>query len=106
MMTGSASFGDRDSRPVLWRASRMIVIGLPDHVGLGLDINDRGDVTGSAWADPQGPAVPFRWRDGHTTLFREPVGDIATTVIGIDRHGVIGVDQETSPFGNLVLRSA
>jgi hypothetical protein len=51
-------------------------------------------------------AVPFRWRDGHTTLFPEPASDIAMTVIGIDRHGVIGVDQETSQFGNIVLRSA
>ena len=43
---------------------------------------------------------------GHTTLFTEPVSDIAVTVIGIDRDGTVGVDQETSQFGNIVLRSA
>lgn len=105
-MTGAASFGTTDSRPVLWRAGRIIDIGLPGHVGGGADLNDRGDVTGHTWPDPQGTAVPFRWRDGHTTLFPEPVSDIAITVIGIDRHGTIGVDQETSQFGNIVLRSA
>ena len=105
-MTGTANFGNGDSRPVLWRAGRMIDIGLPGHVGGGWDINDRGDVTGSTWADPQGTAVPFRWRNGHTTLFPEPASDIAITVIGIDRYGVIGVDQETSHSGNIVLRSA
>jgi hypothetical protein len=39
-------------------------------------------------------------------LFPEPVSDIAITVIGIDRHGLIGVDQETSQSGNIVLRSS
>lgn len=106
MMTGSAGFGDQASRPVLWRAGRLIVIGLPGHVGSGSFINDRGDVAGATWADPQSFSVPFRWRDGHTTLFPEPVTDIAATIVGIDRHGVIGVDQETSRFGNIVLRSA
>lgn len=106
MMTGYASFGNHDTRPVLWRAGRLIVIGLPGHVGVGSFINDRGDVTGSTWPDPQGLSVPFRWRNGHTTLFPEPAADIATTIIGIDRRGVIGVDQETSRFGNIVLRSA
>jgi probable HAF family extracellular repeat protein len=105
MMTGTAHFGNHDSRPVLWRAGRMTDIGLPGHVGIGSHINARGDVSGYTWADPNERAVPFRWRNGHTTLFPEPVGDIATTVVGIDRHGHIGVDQETSPFGNLVLRS-
>lgn len=106
MMTGTASFGDHDSRPVLWRAGRMTDIGLPGHVAIGSDINDRGDIAGSTWADPQGTAVPFRWRAGHTTLYPEPVSDIAITVIGVDGDGVIGVDQETSQFGNIVLRSA
>ncbi len=106
MMTGYASFGDHAARPVLWRAGRLIVIGLPGHVGSGSFINDRGDVAGPTWADPQGFAVPFRWRNGHTTLFPEPAADIATTIIGIDRSGVISVDQETSRFGNIVLRSA
>jgi probable HAF family extracellular repeat protein len=106
MMTGAATFGTGDSRPVLWRAGRMLDIGLPGHVGGGVDINERGDVTGYTWADPQSTAVPFRWRKGQTTLFPEPVSDIAITVIGIDRRGVIGVDQETSKFGNIVLRSA
>lgn len=104
-MTGAASFGTGGSRPVLWRAGRIIDIGLPGHVGGGSDINDRGDVTGHDWADPQGAAVPFRWSDGRTTLFPEPASDIAVTVIGIDRNGVVGVDQETSRFGNIVLRS-
>jgi len=105
MMTGTASFGNGDSRPVIWRDGRMIDIGLPGHVGIGSDLNERGDVTGSTWADPQSTAVPFRWRNGQTTLFPEPVSDIAITVIGIDRNGLIGVDQETSQYGNIVLRS-
>jgi probable HAF family extracellular repeat protein len=104
-MTGYARFGDDDSRPVLWRDGRMVVIGLPGHVGSGSFLNDRGDVAGHTWADPQSTAVPFRWRDGHTTLFPEPVSDIAIRVVGIDRRGRIGVDQETSQFGNIVLRS-
>ncbi len=106
MMTGYASLGDRDNRPVLWRAGRLIDIGLPGHTGVGAHLNDRGDVTGSTWADPQSLAVPFRWRDGRTTLYPEPAADIATTIVGIDRRGVIGVDQETSRLGNVVLRSA
>jgi len=106
MLTGSASFGTGDSRSVLWRDGRLLDIGLPGHVALGTDLNDRGDVTGSTWADPQGTAVPFRWRDGRTTLFPEPAGDIAITVVGIDRNGDIAVDQETSRYGNIVLRSA
>jgi probable HAF family extracellular repeat protein len=106
MMTGSASFGNHDSRPVVWRDGQMIDIGLPGHVGIGTDINERGEVTGSTWPDPQSTAVPFRWRNGQTTLFPEPVSDIAITVIGIDRSGLIVVDQETSQFGNIVLRSS
>jgi probable HAF family extracellular repeat protein len=105
MMTGAATFGPGDSRPVLWRAGRMVDLGLPGHVGGGVDINERGDVTGSTWPDPQSTSVPFRWRKGRTTLFPEPVSDIAITVIGIDRRGVVAVDQETSN-GNFVLRSA
>ena len=50
--------------------------------------------------------MPFRWRNGHTTLFPEPVGDIAFHVTGIDRHGTIGVAQETTHSGLSVLRSA
>jgi probable HAF family extracellular repeat protein len=106
MMTGAASFGNHDSRPVVWQDGRMLDIGLPGHVGGGSDINERGDVTGSTWPDPQSSAVPFRWRNGQTTLFTEPVSDIAFTVVGIDRNGVIGVDQETLQFGNIVLRSS
>ena len=106
MMTGRASFGDRNVRTVLWRGGRLIDIGLPGHAGIGAYINDRGDVAGPTWPDPQSSSVPFRWSNGRTTLFPEPVGDIATTVIGIDRHGTVGLDLETSPFGNLVLRSA
>jgi hypothetical protein len=98
--------GDQRSRPVLWRAGHLIDIGLPGHTGIGEHINDRGDVTGPAWAGPESLAVPFRWRNGHTTLYPEPAADIATTVIGIDRRGGIGVDQETSPLGNILLRSA
>ncbi|HYN96262.1 MAG TPA: hypothetical protein VES42_20655 [Pilimelia sp.] len=105
-MTGTASFGDRRSRPVLWRAGRMIDIGLSGHVAHVSDINDRGDVAGRTWADPQTNSVPFRWRGGHTTLFPEPVADIAFTIVGIDRRGTLGVDQETSLSGNTVLRSA
>jgi probable HAF family extracellular repeat protein len=104
--TGYATLGDQNNRPVLWRAGRLTVIGLPGHTGIGAHINDRGDVTGPTWADPQSLAVPFRWRNGHTTLYPEPATDIATTVIGIDRRGAIGVDQETSLLGNILLRSA
>ena len=104
-MTGRASFGDHDSRPVLRRDGRMTVIGLPGHVGGGSHLNDRGDVTGVTWPDPQARGVPFRWRDGRTTLYPEPAADIAVTVVGIDRDGVVAVDQETSSSGNLVLRS-
>ncbi|MEU8609703.1 hypothetical protein AB0C29_17045 [Actinoplanes sp. NPDC048791] len=106
MVTGAAIFGTSDSRPVVWRAGRMLDIGLPGHTGAAFDINERGDVTGYTRTDPQSFAVPFRWRKGQTTLFPEPASDIAITVIGIDRRGVIGVDQETSQFGNIVLRSA
>ena len=105
-MTGSAQSGPGDRRPVVWRDGRMIDIGLPGHTGGGSDLNDRGDVTGTTWADPQSLAVPFRWRDGQTTLYPEPAFDIAVTIIGVDRHGVLGVDQETSADGNRVLRSA
>jgi probable HAF family extracellular repeat protein len=106
MMTGYASFGDHNNRPVLWRDGRLTVIGLPGHTGSGSFINDRGDVAGPTWADPQGSAVPFRWSDGHTTLFPEPAADIASGTIGIDRRGGISVDQETSRLRNIVLRSA
>ena len=105
-MTGHARLGDHGARPVLWRDGRLIDIGLPGHTGIGAHINDRGDVTGPTWADREGLAVPFRWRNGHTTLYPEPAADIAVTVVGIDRRGVIAVDQETSPFGNSLLRSA
>ena len=105
-LTGSAQSGPSDRRPVVWRDGRMIDIGLPGHTGGGSDLNDRGDVTGTTWADPQSLTVPFRWRDGHTTLYPEPAFDIAVTVIGVDRDGVVGVDQETSADGNRVLRSA
>ncbi|MCA2216440.1 hypothetical protein [Jidongwangia harbinensis] len=106
MMTGSASFGDPHSRPVLWRDGQMIDIGLPGHAGIGTDINDHGDVSGPTWPNPQeGSAVPFRWRTGHTTLFPEPAGDIDMAVLGIDPHGDIAMNQETSRAGNIVLRS-
>ena len=106
MMTGSASFGDHNGRTVLWRDGRLIDIGLPGQTGSGAYINDRGDVAGPTWPDPQSTSVPFRWSNGRTTLFPEPAGDIASTILGIDRQGDIGIDLETSPFGNLVLRSA
>ena len=106
MMTGTVTFGNRDSRPVLWRAGRMTDIGLPGQVGRGTDINERGDVTGYTWPDPESTSVAFRWRQGQTTVFPEPAADIAITVIGIDRRGVVGVDLETSRYGNIVLRSA
>jgi probable HAF family extracellular repeat protein len=104
MMTGRASFGDHNGRTVLWRDGRLIDIGLPGHAGIGAYINDRGDVAGPTWPDPQSTSVPFRWSNGHTTLFPEPVGDIATTVLGIDRHGAVGLDLETSPFGSMAAR--
>ena len=106
MMTGTAKFGNQDSRPVLWRDGELIDIGVPGHVGRSVDLNERGDVTGTTWPDPQGMAMPFRWSDGHTTLFPEPATDIAITVIGIDGRGIVHVDLETSQFGNIVLRSA
>jgi hypothetical protein len=91
---------------VLWRDGELIDIGVPGQVGRGVDLNERGDVTGTTWPDPQGMAMPFRWSDGHTTLFPEPATDIAITVIGIDGRGIVHVDLETSQFGNIVLRSA
>jgi probable HAF family extracellular repeat protein len=108
MMTGRASFGEGDGngRTVLWRDGRLIDIGVPGHTGIGAYLNDRGDVAGPTWADPQSTAVPFRWSNGRTTLFPEPAGDIATTVLGVDRDGDIGLDLEISGFRNLVLRSA
>jgi probable HAF family extracellular repeat protein len=108
MMTGLASFGDHRSRPVLWRDGRMTDIGLPGRAAVGVQLNDNGDVTGSIWANPDGDGlpVPFRWRAGRTTLFPEPAGDIATGIVGIDRHGVIGVELETTQSGMTVLRSA
>jgi probable HAF family extracellular repeat protein len=108
MMTGRVSYGDHDSRPVLWRDGGMTDIGLPGRAAVGVHLNDRGDVTGSVWANPdgQGAPMPFRWRDGRTTLFPEPPGDVATTVVGIDRDGVIGVELETTRSGMIVLRSA
>ncbi|MET0414936.1 MAG: hypothetical protein ABW022_02800, partial [Actinoplanes sp.] len=106
LMTGYATLDDRNNHPVLWRAGQLIDIGLPGHTGTGTHINDRGDVTGSTWADPQSFAVPFRWRSGQTTLYPEPAADIATTIIGIDRRGTIGVAQENSQQGNILLRSA
>jgi probable HAF family extracellular repeat protein len=105
MMTGYAGFGDHNSRPVVWRDGGLTVIGLPGHVGSGSFLNDRGDVVGPTWPDPENLSVPFRWRNGRTTLYPEPVADIAWTVIGIDRHGHIAVDQETSRQTNIVLRS-
>jgi probable HAF family extracellular repeat protein len=104
MMTGSASFGDHNNRTVLWRDGRMVDIGLPGHTGVGVYLNDRGDVAGSTWPE-SATAVPFRWSNGRTTLFTEPPGDIANWVVGIDRHGVIGVEQETTQSGMIVLRS-
>jgi probable HAF family extracellular repeat protein len=106
MMTGTAKFGNHDRRPVLWRDGELIDIGLPGHVGGASALNENGDVTGTTWPDPQGMAMPFRWSDGQTTLFPEPAPDIAITVLGIDRNGVVSVDMETSQFGNIVLRSA
>ncbi|MFI7541391.1 hypothetical protein [Actinoplanes sp. NPDC049599] len=106
MITGSASWAD-PSRPVLWRAGTMIDIGLPGRTGVGRAINDRGDVVGLTWPEPpEGSAVPFRWQSGHTTLFPEPFGDVDVGVVGIDSHGTIGLAQETTHSGYIVLRSA
>jgi len=62
--------------------------------------------TSTHGADLAWRGAPFRWRDGQTTLFTEPVSDIAFTVVGIDGNGVVGVGQETLQFGNIVLRSS
>ncbi|MFI7542351.1 hypothetical protein [Actinoplanes sp. NPDC049599] len=106
LVAGSASGSTGESRPVLWRAGRMTDVGLPGHVGLATAVNDRGDVAGPTWADPQGLAVPFRRQDGRTTLFPEPTGDIAIRVVGIDQHGTIAVALETTSSGLTLLRSA
>jgi len=106
IMTGSVDLGDGHSRPVLWRAGRMIELGVPGYSSIGMAVNDRGDVAGLSWQRMEGPAVPFRWRDGRTTFFPKPSPDIAIKVIGIDRHGTITVEQETTSAGFTVLRSA
>ena len=106
MMTGSVDQGDGHDRPVLWRAGRMIELGVPGYSGIGMAVNDRGDVAGFSRQRMEGPAVPFRWRNGRTTYFPKPIPDIASNLIGINRHGTIAVEQETTSVGFTVLRSA
>lgn len=84
----------------------MTDIGLPGHTAIASAVNDRGDVAGETWAQPDAAAVPFRWQRGRTTLYPEPAGDIAFRVIGIDAHGHLAVAQETTQRGLTVLRAA
>jgi uncharacterized membrane protein len=107
LMTGSVSVRPGESRPVLWKGGRMIDVGLPGYTGLGTAINDRGDVAGMTWAPAGGShAVPFRWHQGRVTLFPKPAAEISIRVIGIDRHGTIGVTAETLSPGLVLMRSA
>jgi probable HAF family extracellular repeat protein len=106
LVSGTAIGRNGTSRPVLWRSGRMIDVGLPGHTAIASVVNDRGDVAGLTWARPDAMGMPFRWQRGEVTLFPKPFADIAVRVLGIDPHGTIGVAQETTYPGFVVLRSA
>lgn len=106
LMTGRVSWRDRTDHAVLWRGNRLVDLGVPGYSTLPTAVNDRGDVTGTNWAQPTTSGVPFRWQHGKITFFPKPAGDISTTVVGIDAHGAIVVSLETSHYGQIVLRSA
>jgi probable HAF family extracellular repeat protein len=105
LMTGNADVGSGEARPVIWRNGRMRVLDVPGYLAIAEAINDRGDVAGLTWARFDHGAVPFRWRHGRTTLYPEPYANIEILLLGIDRHGTLVVNQETSQYGLTVLRS-
>ncbi|MCU7729402.1 hypothetical protein ODJ79_37280 [Actinoplanes sp. KI2] len=106
LMTGQVSWPDRSEHAVLWRGHQLVDLGLPGSSSYPRAVNDRGDVAGMNWSRPDTLGVPFRWRHGKITFFPKPVGDISTRVVGIDPHGTIVVSEETSYYGQIVLRSA
>lgn len=106
LMTGTVTRRDGQVRPVLWSGNRTVDIGLPGHFTIPTTINDRGDVAGMTWPNPQAGGFPFIWHHGQTTLFPQAGEEIAAHVIGIDPQGKIAVALETVHSGLMLTRSA
>jgi hypothetical protein len=84
--------GIMDSRPVLWRHGRAILIGPAGSTGVALAVNDHRDVAGFI-GFPRGDDIVdgrvFLWRDGRLAL-AEPIKEPLTPVlVGMDESGRI-----------------
>ncbi|GAA4607492.1 putative HAF family extracellular repeat protein [Actinoplanes octamycinicus] len=100
---GVADFGNSSSG-VRWQHGRMSRLHIGTS-GLPVAINNRGDIAGRTWLPTSTMGVPFVLSHGRLTVYPKPPADIATKVIGIDRHGVIAVEQEIGDYGVRLLRS-
>ncbi|GAA4607178.1 hypothetical protein GCM10023107_80100 [Actinoplanes octamycinicus] len=101
---GVADFGNSSSG-VLWQRGRMTRLHIGSGSGMPVAINNRGDIAGDTGWPTSNVGVPFLLRHGRATVFPDPPADVATKVIGIDRHGVIAVEQEIADYGVRLLRS-
>lgn len=84
--------GSVDNRAVLWRAGRMIDLGVPGNTSV---INERGDVAGEYYTVVSGSDLAFRvyrWRNGRLLLSAPVIGPEVTGRVSIidDRGRLFG----------------